>query len=336
MRAAARAALAACLALAGGCPRPAPPEPRPPPPDTRPDTSDVPLDVLRHDLEATVMENYSHLTLGNFGAFRDGLAGDQSVTLIGVLPNDVVVGRRPRDAARDRRLYPMLGPTILAKNLEVSTADDGSVGWMFDEMSYRVPYGGRTASIPIRNTGVYVRDFDRWVLALEHLSYAVSIDDLRGMAANGTLEEPRRFDSQVQAAPARELIALVGKLHNAGPSQAMPPVRAAPGTLLLLPDRDHELRGDAAQVAPSLSSVFGPSTTVGVRDYRVGVAKNGVVAWMSANLVVRTLVNDTRVDIGLRGSYVFIDSGKGWELAQMHLSAPVTERELSRRTFGTP
>lgn len=324
------------VALLSGCPRKPPTDEKPQPVDTRPEPTDVPRDVLEHDLEATVMENYSHLTLGNFGAFRDGLAGDQSITLIGVMPDDVVVGRRPRDAARDRRLYPMLGPTLLAKNLEVHTAEDGSVGWMFDEMSYRVPYGGRTASIPIRNTGLFVRDFDRWVLALEHQSYAVSIDDLRGMAAAGTLELPRRFDSQPKAPSARELVALVGRLHNAGPAQEAPPVHADDGTLLLLPDRDHELRGAAAQDAPTLSSVFGPSTTVSVRDFRVGVSKNGAVAWMAANLVVRTLVNDSLTDIGLRGSYVFVHGARGWELAQMHLSAPVSERELSRRTFGTP
>ena len=323
------------VALLSGCPH-KPPEEKPPPIEPRPEPVEVPREVLEHDLEATVMENYSHLTLGNFGAFRDGLASDQSITLIGVMPEDVVVGRRPRDAARDRRLYPMLGPTLLAKNLEVHTAEDGSVGWMFDEMSYRVPYGGRTASIPIRNTGLFVRDFDRWVLALEHQSYAVSIDDLRGMAAAGTLEPPRRFDNLTQAAPSRELITLVDRLHNAGASPASVPVRADEGTLLLLPDRDHELRGAAAQDAPTLSSIFGPSTKVTVRDARVGVAKNGAVAWVAANLVVRTMVNDAPTDIGLRGSYVFVKGAETWELAQMHLSAPVTERELSRRTFGTP
>ena len=323
------------VSLLAACPRPAPRE-RPPPPETRPEPVEVPREVLEHDLEATVMENYSHLTLGNFGAYRDSLAGDQSITLIGVMPDDVVVGRRPRDAARDRRLYPMLGPTILAKNLEVHMAEDGSVGWVFDEMSYRVPYGGRTASIPIRNTAVFVRDFDRWVLALEHQSYAVSIDDLRGMAAAGTLEAPRRYTTLAKAAPSRELMALVGKVHNVGPSQEMPPVHDGEGTLLLLPDRDRELRGAAAQDAPSLSSIFGPRTTVEVREHRVGVAKNGAVAWMAANLNVRTLVNDALTDIGLRGTYLFLEGAAGWELVQMHLSAPVTERELSRRTFGTP
>src|SRR5690606_18769337 len=123
-----------------------------------------------------------------------------------------------RAAGRDRRLYRVLGPTLLTKNLELQLSEDGSVGWLFDEMSYRVPYGGRMASIPIRNTSVFVRDFDRWVLVLEHQAYAVSIDELRGMAAGRRLPAPRRFESRFTVTPGRELLRLVGQLHNAAPT----------------------------------------------------------------------------------------------------------------------
>jgi hypothetical protein len=293
----------------------------------------VPRDALARDLEATVIENYSHLTLGNFGAFRDGLAPEVPVFLIGVTPNDLVLGRRPTTAGRDRRLYRMLGPTLLTKNLEIQMSEDGSVGWVFDEMSYRIPYSGRTASIPIRNTSVFVRDFDRWVLVVEHLSYAISFDDLRSMAASRSLPEPGRFPSRREG-PARELRELVGHLHNTGPLRARR-IRSAPGTLVLLPDRDHELRGiDAAQTA-NLARLFGPGTTVDLRDYRTGLAKNEKVAWMAANLVVRTTINDEKVNLGLRATYVFDLGPSGWEVVQMHISAPLTERDLSQRLFGS-
>lgn len=295
----------------------------------------VPREELTRDLEATVMENYSHLTLGNFGAFRDGLSPEMPVTLIGVTPEDVVAGRRPAAAGRDRRLYRALGPTLLTKNLEIQLSEDGSVGWLFDEMSYRVPYGGRTASIPIRNTSLFVRDFDRWVLVMEHLSYAVSIDGIRGLAASGRLVTPAELPSRYQIAPARELLRLVTSLHNAGPTRALAAIRAAPGTLVLLPDRDHEMRGASAAHAPSLATLFGPGTTVVLRDYRLGIAKNQKVAWMAANLAVRTVINDEKVDLGLRGTYVFELGPGGWKVVQMHLSVAVPERDLGRHIFGT-
>ena len=304
------------------------------PADVHQETPEVPREVLGHDLEATVIENYSHLSLGNFGAFRDALAQDQPVAIIGVTPGDVVTGRRPPDAARDRRLYRVLGPTLLSKNLDVHLSADGSVGWTFDEMSYRVPYQGRTASIPIRSTELYLRDFDRWVLVMQHQSYAVSIDDLRTLASSGALEEPKRFPSRAVEKGSRELIALVGRLHNESG-----PIERGDGVLVLLPDRDHELRGTDAAQASSLAALFGAGSTVGLRDYRIAFAKNGRIAWMAANLVVRTTVGEgstAAVDIGLRGTYVFEKTAAGWEVAQMHISAAVPEGELSRRMFGTP
>lgn len=303
------------------------------PADLHQEVPEVPREVLDRDLEATVIENYSHLTLGNFSAFRDGLSQEQPVTLIGVTPGDVVVGRRPAEAARDRRLYRVLGPTLLSKNLDVHLSADASVGWTFDEMSYRVPYQGRTASIPIRNTELYLRDFDRWVLVMQHQSYAVSIDDLRTLAASGALEAPRRFASRALEKGSRELIALVGRLHNEGG-----PIAHGDAVLVLLPDRDHELRGAEAAQASSLAPLFGPGSTVGLRDYRIGMAKDGRVAWMAANLVVRTGAGagGAAVDIGLRGTYVFERASAGWEVVQMHISAAVPEAELSRRMFGTP
>ena len=304
------------------------------PADVPQDMPEVPREVLVHDLEATVIENYGHLSLGNFSAFRDGLSPGESVVLFGVTPNDVVIGRRPVEAGRDRRIYRVLGPTLLSKNLDVHLSEDGSVGWTFDEMSYRVPYQGRTASIPIRSTELYVRDFDRWVLVMQHQSYAVSFDDLRTLAASGALEAPKRFPSRAVAKGARDLVSLVGRLHNGSG-----PIAQADAVLVLLPDRDHEVRGaDAAQTS-SLAALFGAGTTVGLRDYRIGLAKGGRIAWMAANLVVRTGVgegSESAVDIGLRGTYVFQLGAGGWEVVQMHISAAVPEGELSRRMFGTP
>jgi hypothetical protein len=301
------------------------------PADVRPEVPEVPREVLERDLEAAVMENYSHLSLGNFSAYRDGLSGEQPVALFGVTPADVVVGRSPAEAGRDRRLYRVLGPTLLAKNLDIHLSEDGSVGWIFDEISYRVPYQGRTASVPIRNTSLYVRDFDRWVLVLEHLSYAMSFDELRTLAAAGTLEEPKRFSSRYQVEGARELLALIGRLHNGEGA-----IADGDQVLILLPDRDHEMSGAEARQTSSLAALFGPGTTVGLRDYRLGMAKNERVAWMAANLIVRTPGTEGAVDIGLRGTYVLARGASGWEVVQMHVSAAVPEAELSRRLFGTP
>jgi hypothetical protein len=304
-------------------------------PETPDAETPIGRDAAAHDLEATVLEIYSHLTLGNFAAFRDTLAGEEPVSLIGVTPGDVVVGMRPRGAGYDRRLYQATSPTVLAKNLEVHLSPDGSVGWTFDEMSYRVPHEGRTASIPVRNTSLFVRDIDRWVLVLEHQSYPTPLDDLRAAAAARHLPRPASFAARPLPAPARDLVRLVDLLHDAD-RRGRVKVASGAEALVLLPDRDHELHGAEAADAPALAALFGPRTTVSVRDPRLGLARSGEIAWMAANLMVRTVVNDEPVEIGLRGTYVFRRVGRSWELVQMHVSAPVTERELGRRVFGAP
>ena len=290
---------------------------------------------LERELEATVLEIYSHLTLGNFAAFRDSLASEEPVVLLGVRPRDVLVGVAPAAAASDRRLFAAMAPTILAKNLEIHLSPDGSAAWTFDEISYRVTYEGRVASIPIRSTSLFVRDIDRWVLVAEHQSYPSGVDELRARAAAGRAEQPRRFPSRHTGEPARELVRLVGLLHNAEPRDLGRRVSPGASTLVLLPDADHELRGREAVDGPSLATLFGPGATVGLRDYHIGTAKSETVAWMAANLVVRTVVNDEKVDIGMRGTYVFRRGERDWELVQMHVSAPVSEAELGRRVFGT-
>lgn len=301
-------------------------------PDTQSEMPQVPRDTLLRDLEATVIENYSHQSLNNYGAYRDGLARDTPITLIAVTPWGTVMRRSPQ-ALQKRGLFQSRAARLLAKNLELHLSDDGSVGWVFDEISYRIDVEGRVASIPVRQTSVYVRDFDRWVLVLEHLSYPTGIEELRELAARDELAIPQKLDNRYRVAAANELIAMVGKLHNRRPSSGAPPI-ADTDSLILMPDRDHELHGADAAQAPSLATLFGPGTTVGLRQFRIGVAKNKQVAWMASNLVVRTVVNGDRVEVGLRGSYLFVKHDDTWRIVQMHLSAPITERDLERRIFG--
>jgi hypothetical protein len=303
--------------------------------DSRQDQA-VGLEGLERDLEATVLENYSQLTLGNIEAYREGISANERVVLFGLSPLDVVLDHR--QTARDRRLYRRLGPTLLSKNLDVHLSTDGSVGWVFDDVSYRVPYIGREASIPIRTTAMFVRDVERWVMVMEHQSYALPIDEIISMGAAGRLPQPRRFKTifDKKSGQARQVLSIVGRLHNDDSERyRRRKIASADDALVVLPGPD-EHHGNFANQSPSLASLFGDGTTVGIRDYRIQVARSKEVAWMAANLVVHTTVNDDAVEFGLRGTYVLENrENHGWMVVQMHVAAPIFERELSRRVFGT-
>jgi len=302
--------------------------------------SDPQLDrqALVRDLEATVLENYSQLTLGNFEAFRDGVAGDQPIVLLGVSPRDVVYGVAPPGVAVDRRPYRRFGPTIYSKNLDIHLSADGSVAWVFDEISYRVQYMGRQASIPIRVTGVYVRDVERWVLVMEHQSYAIASDDILRFAATGQLRKPGEMKNRYVKSEGASTLLLrtAGRFHNSDERYRQRKLSTQDDALILLPDPDHEFRGAKTADAPSLPALFGDGATVGLRDYRVHVARSRRVAWIAANLVIRATLDGDPVEVELRATYVFENRSEwGWEIVQMHVSAPVHLRELTRRIFGT-
>src|SRR5262245_28441626 len=77
---------------AAGCPRQTDAPPATYRGEPRFDTETEVFD-LQHALQATVLENYTQLTLGNLEAYADGVARHREVALIGVEPKDVVIGQ---------------------------------------------------------------------------------------------------------------------------------------------------------------------------------------------------------------------------------------------------
>lgn len=283
------------------------------------------------------------LTLGNLDAYADSIARDRDVVLIGMSAGDVVLGRNPKGIRTDRRPYAKLGVEVLAKNLDVNLSEDASVGWVYDEMSYRVAYDGREVSIPMRFTGVFVRDIDRWAMVLSHVAYALPIEEIIALARSGKLKAPSPVCRKRECGGSlrRFLRAEIDALHGAdGMDKRRDVLADDPRTLLVWPGPDDEYAGDAASEAPELAELFGPQATVEVEKTRASVSKSGKVAWVAANLVVHSNDEDD-LAIGLRGSYVLErvrmrTNQFRWKVLQAHVSVPVSESELSRRVFGGP
>src|SRR5690349_18382816 len=137
------------LLLAAGCPvaRVAPP---PPPPAFAPERS-MDLDELREALEKTIREPYQALSKGYEEGYLEFLAHDQRLVLIDVGAEDVMVGFADR-AVNQTRQFADKGQTVVSKRLEVHVSPDGTAGWSFDEISYRVLHEGRRVIIPMRAT----------------------------------------------------------------------------------------------------------------------------------------------------------------------------------------
>lgn len=324
---------------------------------------------LRRELEATVRENYLQLGLGNMEAYADSIDAGDSVTSFGIGPEDVFAGasgdacgaaastapeamalqRRGCGRAAERLPFrsgdpcleggdgeaPCLG--VFSKNLAVRVSRDHSTAWIVDEISYRIPHRGRQAAMPLRYTAVFTRDLERWVLVMEHLSYPLSTELVRELAAAGELSEPAPLEKH--GVPSlwqivHEYIAVdaAARARSAvlGPSKSDGEER-----VILLPDPRAELRGAELHSAPNLADLFGPGTQVAPAQMRVFFAPGGRVAWMAGNLALSTQVNGAPVTIGLRLTAVLEqDEGAMWRLMQAHVSVPLRKEQLEAQVLG--
>jgi len=149
------------------------------PPPVVPEDPDANMDrkALAADLAATIREGYLALSGGYEEAYLDGLARDKRLVLIDVGPDDVIIGfpdpENERNACKFRNQFIDRQPTVVSKRLEVHVSADGTAGWSFDEISYRILHEGRRVLIPMRSTGVYERRNGRWLLVQQHVSYGV-------------------------------------------------------------------------------------------------------------------------------------------------------------------
>src|SRR5690606_25328447 len=156
---------------------------------------------LSRELEASILENYLQLALGNMEAYADSVARDREVALMGLRPRDLMVGKNLQSRLRAGTRLPshdrphrQIGTSesepclrLLPKTLQVHLYTDSSVGWISDEASYRIPHEGREAAIPLRVTAVMMRDIDRWVLVMEHTSYGLPVKTIVDMARKNEL-----------------------------------------------------------------------------------------------------------------------------------------------------
>lgn len=338
-------AMLSLVAACSGAAKQAAPTVLPPAPVEEHDTR---ADLIR-DLEATALENYSHLSLGNYDAYLDSISPSADLALLGLGAGDVAFGRGvgPKWVKR-RPFYGRSGVRLVSKNLVVELSTDQQVGWIFDEVSYRVPHDirlsdgvviQRDASIPIRVTAAFVRDVDRWVLVMEELSYALSPAEVLDLARGRVLRTPSKLppEGQIEERAADAIAAVVQRFHERGTNR-LGALADDPRTLVVWPEPDGEYSGDELQKLPRLASLFGTGR-VSIASTRVS-EPIGKVAWMVANL--RVIVGDgaDRVVIPMRGLYLLEASGDDqhptWKILQAHVSVPLSQQLLERRIFGEP
>jgi hypothetical protein len=241
-----------------------------------------------------------------------------------------------------RRRWPLGNGWARSKMLELHMNEDASVAWAFDEVSWRLQVCGRSAVVPLRFTSIYLRDGERWVPVVEHVSYAQPVSQLveRGMA--GAPLEGHMAPPEV-GVPIEIVVERVLGARSDGDDRASLFATGA-DPLVLWPDPAQELRGAALASGPSLGASFDASR-VQIEGYRIGVAGGAGgsaadTAWWAGTIKLTARhvgAGDTEgsADVRLRATLVLIRKGEQWQVAQAHVSAPIRDQDLATELFGT-
>ena len=258
---------------------------------------------------------------------------------IGAAPTDVYLAD---DLAHAPSRWPLAldrstRTEVRSKELTIQIAADQQAAWMSDELSWRIDLCGRTSVVPLRLTGLYAHDGDRWVPVFEHLSFGASLPP----PADAPTAKPIKGEV-VSRDLSDELSGVVGR----GLFVQHDPSVLAPDAVVIGPGPSDEWR---ANHVPEAKLPTGRH-----EDHRVGTVgrdpANATIAYWVGNYLADppppppgappVAANKIR----MRVSYVFEKrcakadakaKGCRWTLVQAHMSQPITDEELTRQIYGS-
>jgi hypothetical protein len=354
------AALACLAALCAGCPGNRRGGAAEPPGDPYPGREQSLSGILLRELEVEVLEG---LDLPTFETAVPPTAVSSRVGAvhIGVGPDDVTSPRPGSSGQVDR--WPLLpvdevgGRLDVAesKRLEMHLARDLTAAWTVDEVSYRIPGclgrdgAYKVAVVPLRMTTLYVRDGERWVAVLEHLSYPQRIAELVERA-----DKPRGKKLFNGRDPRPEIEGPIAVLRRAidpdlGDEERAVVFASGRDALAIWPDPEQELRRGAVLSGASLGQVL-DATSIELESWRVGMSPDptggvggGSVAWLAGTLEVHARRADgdsvAAVPLRLRATFVLeqreVAGAMRWQVVQSHVSAPIDDTALMAAVMGT-
>ncbi len=308
--------------------------------------------LLTRELEIEVLEGYESPTFETevpWSAVSARVGGVH----VGVGPDDLEAGR-----GRTVDRWPLLPvddiggrlDEVRSKRLELHLSEDLSAAWIADEVSYRVPgclardgtY--KTSVVPLRLTGLFVRDGERWVQVMEHLSYPQRVSELVDGAEGLRGKKLRKALDPRPAVRVPLDVVMRAVAANLPEPQRAQWFAADRQALALWPDPEQELRGSAVIGAASLARSF-DARAVTLETWRVGMSPDpgggvaeGSVAWVAGTLRVEVEREidgkDAVIELRLRATFVLehredpAGGARRWQIVQSHVSSPVDDEAL--------
>jgi ketosteroid isomerase-like protein len=298
--------------------------------------------VLRRELEAEVLESYERDDPSPGEDWQGVIDPALGITRFGVRPTDqavVTTGAPPPRIlplglapGADDASNPACDENLRSKHLVLHLAPDGATAWVTDEVSACVSVCGKQALVPLRLSAVYVRGGDRWVLAMEHVSYPQPAADLIARGEKSAEPIGGFVSARARAPGLADVVAHA--VAATQPDDRAAGFSTAPDALAWWPELAHELVGPAITTGPSLTDAFDASA-IAVEGARVGIGPTsgpGAIAWWSGTVLVHARKGDGGDQpVRLRATFVLRRDADRWRVVQSHVSAPIDDATLARQ-----
>jgi len=287
-------------------------------------------ETARQMVTAVLDAQLAALEQGDADGWARAFMGD-ALTL-GARPDERLASRDAAIAAMRARLSGR--PTVRSSARQIGISPDGRAAWTSEVIALaagapdRGVDGGADGGLAaadgaregLRVTEVLAEQDRRWWVLAVHLSYARPADRVRALATQHLLAPLPDLGEQVMPGAQPIATELARTIAGAAAFAASTSERADAFMFGSAPDQ--QLTGGAA-IRQAMAVELGRCTLERRGGLRAGVAWDGRVGWVAANLDRVCGEGTARVSEPERMLAVYLNQAGRWRLVQAHLSTPV-------------
>ncbi len=294
--------------------------------DSLPPARAITVDDARAAVTKVVEAQYAALEKGDPDQWAAPLAPDP--VFFGTGPDDAVATKaatlKNMHAATDGKLKAGARFAVKSSGLQIGLSSDGRAAWVADVIELTVTQAGKSVTSPLRLTEVLAEQDGAWWVHAVHWSIGVPNERALAMAADGSLGKLKALGESV--APGAQAIAAEFQKTSAKIGEFLGSLSSRPDAFVFGTAPDEQLIG-GDKIKETFKKQIDTLGLVITRrgGVHAGVAPNGRVGWVAANIDMTASEGGKKVNVPTRGLMVYLNESGLWRMVQAHFSNGVRE-----------
>jgi uncharacterized protein (TIGR02246 family) len=281
--------------------------------------------AARTAITKILTDQYAAMEKGDPEAWAQAFAPES--VFFGVGPNDAWSSRPGpvQSIQKEMEARTKAGSKCTTKSAgpHIGLTADGRAAWLSDEVEITVTTGDKIEITPLRLTEVLAEQDGNWWVHAVHWSRGVPNAQALEMAASGTLGKLKELGDSV--APGAQAVAAEFQKTSAQVNQFLLSLSARPDAFVFGTAPDEQIEGGDKIKDVFSKQIADLGLTITRRGgLRAGVAPNGRLGWVAANIDLTALSDGKKVKVPTRALMVYLNDGGLWRMVQAHFSNGIT------------